>query len=193
LKGERLGVVGAEDEAAAGNDVGREAGEGLLHRLPSLVVVEMVGLDVGDHGYLRVVAEEGAVVLVRLDDDVLAGAGRGVGAQVRQLGADQVGRVQPQVLEHEGEHAGRRALAVTARHANARPAGHQPRHHVGALHQGQSATASLEQLRVIAHRGGSRHHELGIAEVRRFVRTDVDTCSQALQRVRERCPAQVRA
>ena len=47
-QGEGFVVVGAEEQRAAGHDVRREAAERLLHRLPGAVVVEVVGLDVGD-------------------------------------------------------------------------------------------------------------------------------------------------
>ena len=94
-------------------------------------------------GDVRVVAEEGAVVLVRLDDDVGAGARRRVVAKAGDFGADQVGRVVAGLLEDVGDEAAGRALAVAAGDADADLALHEPRDHVGALDQGQATRSCL--------------------------------------------------
>jgi hypothetical protein len=79
---------------------------------------------------LGALVEEGRVVLVRLDDEAVALAEPRGHAEVLRHAADQEARRQPGVLQHPGQHAGGRGLAVGAGHrqhvppraADARPA-----------------------------------------------------------------------
>ena len=66
----RAGVVGGDDDELA-RPVG-EVDEGLLERLERAVVVEVVGVDVGDERDRGVVEQERPVRLVGLDDEELA-------------------------------------------------------------------------------------------------------------------------
>ncbi len=192
-QGEGLGVGGAEDDGAAGRDVADVATKRFLHGLVGAVVVEVVGLDVGDERDLRVVAEEGAIVLVGLDDDVRAVAGRGVGAEVGDFGADQVGRVAAGRDEDVGDEAAGRALAVAAGDADADLALHEARDHLGALDHGDAALAGGDELRVVADRGRGGDDEVGVADVGGGVRADDDARAERLQRVGEGRAAQVGA
>ena len=87
--------------------------------LEAAVVLEVVGLDVRDHGDLGAQLVEGAVVLVRLDDEELAVAVLGVRGDVPQDAADDDGRIEAGVFEDRGDHRGGRGLAVRAGDADA--------------------------------------------------------------------------
>ena len=53
-------------------------------------MVEVVGLDVGDHGDVGVVGEERAVALIGLDDEGRPSTEGGVGAELRDLAPELV-------------------------------------------------------------------------------------------------------
>jgi len=100
--GDRFG----KDHVGAGVDVGAGAVDRLIavpHLLDRAVDVQVVRLDVRDDRDLWVVVEEGAVVLVRFDDEVGALAGHGVRRQVAHLAADHEGRGEASAPEHEGD------------------------------------------------------------------------------------------
>ena len=95
---QRAGVVGAGDEEpAGGRSVPDELLEGRVDRGGVAVVVEVVGLDVGDDGRVRAVDEERAVALVGLDDEQVAAAVVGVAGRLVEVAADGEGRVDPAV------------------------------------------------------------------------------------------------
>jgi hypothetical protein len=73
----------------------------------------VVEVDVRDDRDLRAQVLDRAVGLVALDDEP-AGARARVPAELRDLAADQEGRVPPEAVEDEGDHARRRRLPVRA-------------------------------------------------------------------------------
>jgi hypothetical protein len=75
-----LGVVEADGGEAVEGDVLDEVHERLPHPVEVAVVVQMLGVDVGDDGHRRLQAQEAAVALVGLDHDPVAVADLGVGA-----------------------------------------------------------------------------------------------------------------
>ena len=83
----------------------------LRARAERRVVVEV---DVQEHRDLRPERRDGAVRLVALDDEP-ALTGPRVAAELRDLAADQKGRVEPEPVEAERDHRGRRRLAVRSR------------------------------------------------------------------------------
>ena len=108
-------VVGAHDEEARRVETRSSEGvEGGAVGLLGAVVVEVVGLDVGDQRGVRRVDEEGAVALVGLGDEQLAAAVVGVGAGLVELAADGEGRVGAAVLQRHGQQRGGGGLAVRA-------------------------------------------------------------------------------
>ena len=78
------------------------------------VVVEVVGLDVGDDRAEGRQQQEGAVALVGLGDEDVAAAGVGVAARLGQVAADGERRMQPGVLQRHREHRRGGRLAVGA-------------------------------------------------------------------------------
>ena len=108
------GVVGGDDQGAAGADAADEGLEGLVDLVHRGVVGVVVELDVEDDRDLGRVLVEAAVALVGLGDEDLAVAVLGVGAGGVEVAADGVRRVEAEGAEGDGEHGGRGRLAVGA-------------------------------------------------------------------------------
>src|SRR5258708_3014189 len=81
-------------------NLGEELVERAHQLLERAVYVQVVRLDVCDDRDVWVVVEEGAVVLVRFDDEVCALAGHGVRRQVAHLTANHEGRGKARAPEH---------------------------------------------------------------------------------------------
>ena len=89
-----LGMVDAHHREAVERDVLDEGAEGLLDRVEGAVVVEVLGVDVGDDRDVGRQLEEGAVGLVGLDHHPVARAHAGVGAVGVDDAAVDDGRVE---------------------------------------------------------------------------------------------------
>ena len=96
------------------------------------VVVEVVGLDVGDERNARLVLEERLGVLVGLDDGEAAGAVAGVAAEVAGVAAGEDERVEAATDGHEREQGRRCRLAVRAGDGEEVTIGDEPLDHLGA-------------------------------------------------------------
>ncbi len=68
-QGQRAGVVRAGHQDAVGGQQRREAVEGCVDGFGGAVVVQVVRFDVGDHGDLRAVVQEGPVGFVGFGDE----------------------------------------------------------------------------------------------------------------------------
>jgi hypothetical protein len=120
----RARVVGAQDDEAGRVQRLQEPVEGRLDRGQVAVVVQVVGLDVGDDRAVRGQQQEGAVALVGLGDEDVALAGVRVAARLVEVAADGEGGVHAAGLHRDGEHRGGRGLPVRAGHGDAALAGH---------------------------------------------------------------------
>ena len=140
------GVVGAGDQRAARPDPVDELREHRAVGLLGAVVVEVVGLDVGDHRDVRGEGSERAVALVRLDDEHVARAVVRPRPRRGQVAADGERRVEPAVLQRDGEHRRGRGLAVRARHGGDAAPVRQRGERLGPVHHGsprsRAATSS---------------------------------------------------
>ena len=150
------GVVGADDEEPVGRDPVDEGVEGGAVGLGGAVVVEVVGLDVGDQCGVRRVDEEGPVALVGLGDEQLAAAVVGVGAGLVEVAADGEGRVGAAVLEGDGQQRGRGGLAVGAGDRDDDAALHHRLERRRARHQPQPALGRGHHLGVVCRVRRSR-------------------------------------
>ena len=133
------GVVDAADQEAA--LVGRVDPVQELHErravgLLGAPVVEVVGLDVGDHRGVRAVDEERAVALVGLGDEEVAGPLLGVATGRGEVAADGVRRVRAGGLQGHREQRGGRGLAVRAGDGEHAASGHHRRR--GAAERGST-------------------------------------------------------
>ena len=113
------------------------------------VVVEVVGLDVGDDRDGRRVGEERAVALVGLGDEDVAVAVVGARAGGQQVPADHERRVGAAGLQRDDQHRRRRGLARAARDAGGAVVGHELGQHRRAVQHGNASGGGLEQLGVV--------------------------------------------
>src|SRR5207302_1708956 len=88
--------------------------EGVVYLGLVLVVLEVVAVDAGDHGDLRVGLEKRAEGLVGLGDQDVARAEAGARTDVVQVAADDEGRLEAGAVQDTGDHRRRRGLAVRA-------------------------------------------------------------------------------
>src|SRR5581483_2610409 len=111
--GRQPGGAGVVEAGQAGpRGFGQEAGAGVLQGGHVAVVVEVVGLDVGQHDGLGGDLDECAVALVGLDHQPFAVVVGGVAADLVGLAADEERRVPAGGPEDERGHRRRRRLAV---------------------------------------------------------------------------------
>src|SRR5699024_10002880 len=107
----RPGVVGAGNEEPTLSEVVREIDECLLDGLEAAVVKQVVGLDVRYERHPRVVVEEGAIGFVGFGDE-RTGIQMGPNPEPFDYRTDGEARGEARVGEGDGEHPGRRRLAV---------------------------------------------------------------------------------
>ena len=155
-------VLTADDDRAILTHEAHERAEGLLDLLQGVVVVHMVGLDVGHDDHVRVEVEEGAVRLIGLDDEVLAVAVLAVGAVTLHDTADQKARVELHAVEHGGDHGGRGRLAVGAGARDGRAAVAERGEHLGTVPHGNAELAGAHELGVGLGDRGRDDHDVGL-------------------------------
>ena len=158
-------MVGAHHAEAVERHVLDELAEGLAHLVESAVVVEMLGIDIGDDGDVGRQLQEGAVALVGLDHHPFALAHAGIGAVGVDDAAIDHGRVEPAGFEQRRDHRGRRRLAVRAADGDRLAEAHQLGQHLGAPHDRQQLLARGLQLRIGFLDRGRDDHDFGVAEV----------------------------
>ena len=133
-----------------------ELAQRVLEIEPRAVGGVMVELGVGQHGDLRIQAQQRAVRLVGLDHDPLALSPAGVGAGPPQLAAHHVGRIEPAFLEDLHDHRGGGGLAVGPGHGQAALDRGDLSQQLGAV---QLASGGGHALRVLG-RNRRRVHDL---------------------------------
>ncbi len=142
-------VVGAEDDEAVERHPLGELDERGLEAGHRAVVIEVLLVQVRDHGDRRRQAHERAVGLVGLGDEELAVAQAGVGLERVDAAADDDRRVEPALEQDRADHRGRRGLAVRAADGDAVLHAHQLGQHVGARDDRQAARDRGAQLGVV--------------------------------------------
>ena len=118
-----------------------EGDERVADGVEGAVVIEVLGVDRGDHGDRRRELEERAVGLVGLGHQVLALPEPRVGAEARHAPADDDGRVEAALGEHGADHRRGRRLAVRAGDRDAVLEPHQLGQHLGARDHGDLRAA----------------------------------------------------
>ncbi len=151
-------MVPADDQRPAGANPRGERGEGRAHGRLIGEEVGVLPLDVGDHSKRGVEVRERPAVLIGLQDEQRSGSDQGVATELRDLGADHRGRVDPGGPQHQGEHGRRGGLAVRASDREQVVAGGQLRQPVAAAADRNTAPPRSRQLgMVIGERAG--HHD----------------------------------
>ncbi len=161
-----MGLVGAHHRDPGAD---HEPVEGLLDGGQVAVVVEVVGLHVGDDRDLGVELGEGAVALVGLDDEQVAPTPHRTGADLVDVAAHDERRRQPRLDQHQGQHRRRGGLAVGARDRERAAHAGDGGQHLGPAQHRDAALAGGGDLGV-ALRDGRRHrHHVGPLDVGRLV------------------------
>ena len=122
-----VGVVEAQDRQAVERHPRAELDERRLEDVVAVPVVEVLGVDVGDHGHGGGQVHEAAVALVGLGHQQVSAAEPRVGPERLHLAPDGDGRIQARGAEHRGHERRRRRLAVRARDGDPVLDPHQPR------------------------------------------------------------------
>ena len=157
-------VVGVGEDHELGHQ--GEALEGELQLTHAAVVVQMIVVDVQHNGQVGGQFEEGLGILAGLDDDVIALTGLAVAVDEGQLAADDRRRVPARQLQHCGDHAGGRRLAVGAGDADAvLVQAADIAQQDAALHGGDAVGIGGVQLHVVLRDGGRVDHEVGADDV----------------------------
>ncbi len=160
-----FGMVDAHHAEAVERHVLDEVAECLAHAIEGAVMVEVLRVDIGDHGDLGRQLQERAVAFVGLHDHPFALAHARIGAVGVDDAAIDDGRVEPARLEQGGDHRGGGRLAVGAGDGDGLAEAHQLGQHLGAPHGRQQPLARRDQFGIVLlDRGGNDHH-LGIAEI----------------------------
>ncbi len=146
----------------------REQGADVVH---GVVVVEMVEVDVEHDRDVGRQLRDGAVRLVALGDAQVAGAARGVRAELGHVAADEVRGLQAEVAGRHRQHGARRRLAVGARHHEP-PAmvGEDRGEGVGAVLDGEPLRAGGGELGLVRVDGRRDDEAVDAREVRGVVR-----------------------
>ena len=160
-------MVDAQHGKAVERDVADKALEPCLQRGEIAVIVEMLGVDVGDDRDRRRQLGEGAVALVGLDHHPVACAEPRVGAVGVDDPAVDHGRVELRGFEQRADHRGRRGLAVGAGDRDRPFEAHQLAQHLGAAHHRHAAGAGGDDLGVVGLDRRRDDDDLGGAEVLR--------------------------
>ena len=142
-------LLAAHDDGAVLGDGSHELLELLEDLAEVLVVVKMVGLDVGDDDACGREERERLVGLVGLDHVVLPRARVRVGPIGANDAADKERRVEPHTIERAREHGGRGGLAVRARYRERVEPLAQSREHLRTVDDVEVAAACLFELGVV--------------------------------------------
>lgn len=160
-------VIAAHDDGTALSHPGEERGELGVNLLESLVVVQVIRLDVRDDGRRRGEVGEGLVGLVGLHHVGAAAPGMGVGAVGPHDAADEEGGIVAHGVQRAGEHGRGRRLPMGARHGQRVQIAPEASEHLGAVHDGKVAPARLDELGVVLQDGrGDDHRHVAVGDVR---------------------------
>ncbi len=164
-QGLHLGMVEAHYGKAIERNVLDEAHEGVAQRVEGTVVIEMLGIDVGDHRDGRGQAQERAVRFVGLDHHPVACAQPRVGAVGIDDAAVDHRRIESARVEHGGDQRRRRGLAVRAADRDRPFQPHQLAQHFGATHHRQLARPRGQHFRIILLHRTRHDHDLGVGDI----------------------------
>ena len=164
-----LRMVDAHHGEAVEGHVLDELAEGVADPVEAAVVVEMLGVDVGDQRHVDRQPDEGAVGLVGLDHHPVGRAHPRIGAVGVDDAAIDHGRVEAAGIEQRRDHRGGRRLAVRAGDGDRLLEPHQLAEHLGAAHHRQEPLAGELQLGIVALDRRGDDDDLGVAEIGRVV------------------------
>ena len=162
-------MVEAQDRRAIEGHVLHELDERVLDPVEAAIMVEMLGIDIGDDRDRAVEPEKAAVAFVGLDHHPFAVAE----SRVRPVIVDDApvddGGIDAACIEHRRDHRGGRGLAVRAGHRDSGFEAHQLSQHLGAADDGDAVLQRQIDFGIAAlDRGGGDHHG-GVPQILRLV------------------------
>ncbi|OIQ72553.1 hypothetical protein GALL_458230 [mine drainage metagenome] len=156
-----MGIIQAQEHRTIEGHLVGEGHEGILDLLQVAVVIQVLAINVGDHGEGGIQQQEAAIALVRLGHQEGPLAQLGVAADGAELAADDDGGINPALAEHLGDHAGGGGLAVGTGHGDAVLHAHQFRQHLPPGDHGDLRRMGRHHLGVVAPHGAGDDHHLG--------------------------------
>jgi len=162
----RAGIVGAKhDDPRAGGKLRERAADVVEIRID----VEVIGLDVRDRRDGGRKCEEGAVVLVGLDDEQFIPTAAEIPSPCGDASADDAGGIASGGRERLRRHDGGGGLPVSAGDADGRPVLDRARERLRAANHRDSELARAGKLGVVARHRRSGHDGLRARHVRGIV------------------------
>src|SRR5579884_491050 len=163
-------VIEAQNGSAVKRNLINELAEGEPDVLDAGVMVQMLAIDVGDHGQYRRQLQERAIALVRLDHQKFAPAhARVAAAHRRDAPSDDNSGIHAGVAEDGGDHRRSRGFAVAAGDGDAVFETHQLGQQLAPGNDRNAEPLRLENLGVMGIDGGTDHQRAGVADVFRRV------------------------
>ena len=188
----QLRIVDAGGDRAIERHLVHEGQEGALHIVHVAVAVHVFAVEIGDHGEDGRELEEGAVALVGLRNQVLRGAETRIGAHGVDAAANDHCRIEASRAEHARDHRGRGGLSVHTGDGDAVLEAHEFSQHLGALNDGNLASAGLDHFRIGSPHGGAGNNHRRARDVAGFMAL-VDDGAKLREPIRDRAAAQVGA
>ena len=146
-------MINAQRGKAVERDVLHKALEGIAHTVERAVIVEVIGIDVGNDSDGCGQAQERAVAFVRFDDNPVARAE----PRVRPISIDDAAvhhrRIETSGVEQRRNERCRRGLAIRAGDRNALLEPHDFGQHLGASHERQFSRTRRFELDVAGLHG----------------------------------------
>ena len=165
-----VGVVEADDHGAVERHLVDELDEGGAYGVERRVVIQMLAIDVGDHGDDGREFEEGAVALVGFHHQEIAAPHAGVGAaHGADASAHYDGGVEAGEIEDGRGQGSGGGLAVAAGHRDAVLEAHQLGEQFAARDDGDREAAGLLHFRVLFVDGGTDDERARAGDVGRGV------------------------
>ena len=128
-------------------------------------MVEMLRIDVGDHGDGRVQLGERTVALVGLDNHPLAAAKAGIASPSGDDAAIDHRRIDAGAVQQGRHQRGGRRLAMCAGNGHRPAKPHQLAKHFGAVHDWDEPLARGHDFGIVGLDRGRDHHDRGIGHI----------------------------
>ncbi len=166
-----IDAVDAENSRAIERHVIDEAQKRIAHAIDISIMIEVLGIDVGNDRERRHQQQKRRVALVGLGHHVVTAPEAYIAAARAQISADRNGRIEAGLLEDEADEPGGRRLTVRARNCDA-DARHpqQLAEHLGARNHRNLHLASARHFRIGKFHRGRDHHRIEFgSDVRRMM------------------------
>ena len=144
-----MGVVQAGHQDAVRLDLMDKFGENFLNVVQVPVMVQMVPVDIGDHGDMGIEDQEGAVAFIGFGDKIISLAQDSITSQSIHHAAHHDGRGQAALFQNRGDHGGGSSFTVGAGNGDLSFPGHKGSQHLGPGENRQAGCLGGLQFRVV--------------------------------------------